>query len=941
MDRSLPLTWLGPVFDPSGYADEGRGFLCALEREGVRVALRPLRRHVPGFREGLPEAERRILARQIDRPIAERPILVQHHTADGFARTTDATLHIGRTMFETDSIPPFWVHCCNRMDELWLPSQFNLQTFRRAGVTAPVVIVPGGIDTDSYRPEGPALSVQGLRGTVFLSVFEWRLGKGWDVLLRAWAEAFAPTDDVTLVLRTYPLGRVAGQDNAAVINARIDAFLRDACGLDRRDVAPIHVLGESIPAEQMPALYRIASALVAPTRGEGWGRPFMEAMASAVPVIATNWSAHLEFMHAENSLLIDIDGLEPADGSEVANYGAQQWAAPSVAHLVTRLREVHADPGATAALGRRAREEMRAEWPWKRAARVIADRLAELHARRPDAAPAPRAALVGATPTLRLDGPFFDPHPTDGDADRFAGALATHWPSTPRIRTRGVTTERPAVGAPALAAWHALSASGEEQHTPPHPDIADVVVTWLDPHAPPPVRPSTRWWIVHTGNAVGTMVPGHLVRTLRDLADEVWVPNQLAEHACRTIGLPSSALWCCPLPAPLPDAPPTGPRFPTAADRAPTVATETDLARRRGPRERVFVLPVRSADDLGPADALLRAWPHTVPATAHVRLLIHAAHGDDAQIIDWVERVQRDIAYGRRQRGAPVEVATDLLRDEELAALARTADVLLLPFAAPETQRLAELVTVYGRPVVRGVPDVADVEARPYAIAHAKGAPFPLAAWRAAIRALATPPVEQPRTAAWTRDLNDGRCTTLTSPPSAALDAWGSAATRRLLDEPWQDACRAARQHASDGPVVQPFLLHEARTTTVLAMPDWHDGSGGGIVRSFAHACNADDDCSLVLCLDPAQGVSVDDVASIVHEALAAAGHDATSGPDIVLVPDALDDAVRAALIRRCDALVALADPRAAQIARALGTPTLSRLATASWRALFTHVPAA
>jgi glycosyltransferase involved in cell wall biosynthesis len=39
-----------------------------------------------------------------------------------------------------------------------------------------------------------------------------------------------------------------------------------------------------------PRFYKAGDALVLPTRGEGWGRPQVEAMAMGLPVISTNWS---------------------------------------------------------------------------------------------------------------------------------------------------------------------------------------------------------------------------------------------------------------------------------------------------------------------------------------------------------------------------------------------------------------------------------------------------------------------------------------------------------------------------------------------------------------------------------------------------------------------------------------------------------------------------
>jgi hypothetical protein len=83
-------------------------------------------------------------------------------------------------------------------------------------------------------------------------------------------------------------------------------------------------------------------------------------------VIATNWSAHLAFLNADNGYLIDVDGLVPADATEVSVYAGQRWADPSAAHLSTLFRRVHADRAEARALGARARQDMVTEWPWAR-----------------------------------------------------------------------------------------------------------------------------------------------------------------------------------------------------------------------------------------------------------------------------------------------------------------------------------------------------------------------------------------------------------------------------------------------------------------------------------------------------------------------------------------------------------------------------------------------
>jgi len=59
-------------------------------------------------------------------------------------------------------------------------------------------------------------------------------------------------------------------------------------------------MDEPIPTELLPNLYAAANVFVLPSRGEGWGRPHVEAMSMELPIIATNWSGPTEFMTESN-----------------------------------------------------------------------------------------------------------------------------------------------------------------------------------------------------------------------------------------------------------------------------------------------------------------------------------------------------------------------------------------------------------------------------------------------------------------------------------------------------------------------------------------------------------------------------------------------------------------------------------------------------------------
>ena len=159
-----------------------------------------------------------------------------------------------------------------------MPTSFNLETFANAGVTVPIHVVPGGVDATVFRPGLRPLRVPGLRGTVFLSIFEWAFRKGWDVLLSAWAEAFGPDDDVSLVLRASQVTGTIGA--AAPIDQRVDAHLEflgkatDRRSADRRARPPAQ---HGRPAQALRRGRRLRQRLegrgLGPTHDGGHGVP--------------------------------------------------------------------------------------------------------------------------------------------------------------------------------------------------------------------------------------------------------------------------------------------------------------------------------------------------------------------------------------------------------------------------------------------------------------------------------------------------------------------------------------------------------------------------------------------------------------------------------------------------------------------------------------------
>jgi glycosyltransferase involved in cell wall biosynthesis len=371
--HSVPaVAWHAPLRDPSGYAEEARQFLFALSAIGIDVTARAIR--WSDREAALPPARERHLLRLQALPTQPDSVHVWHILAPYFAALPDARANVGRTMFETDRLPDGWAAACNRMDAIWTPSEFNRETFARAGVCPQKLrVVPGTIDFDGLDPGCEPLRIDGARRFNFLSVFDWTLRKGWDVLIQAFVDEFRAEEDVALIFKIHSS---LGYETQQIVD-HVAAFLSETLGRDPALVPDIVFVDSNLPDARMPALYRAADCFVLPSRGEGWGRPYMEAMAMCLPVIGTGWSGNTAFMTEQNSYLLDytVADVPEVAWMETPTYRGHRWAEPDAAHLRRLLRLAFEDRNAGSCLGQRARADLERRFSYRVVGETIAREL--------------------------------------------------------------------------------------------------------------------------------------------------------------------------------------------------------------------------------------------------------------------------------------------------------------------------------------------------------------------------------------------------------------------------------------------------------------------------------------------------------------------------------------------------------------------------------------
>jgi len=351
------VMWHSWINAPTGYAVSSQYLVLALEQLNVDVRYG----FVYGVEEPPNEDERINEVRRKPKDLDRTQVV--YGQGDVFFKNS-GRYKVGYSMLEVTGIPSDWVEQANALDEIWVPSEFNRETFASSGVTRPIHVMPLGVDVNYFHPHIKARRIEDR--FVFLSVFEWGERKAPEILLQAYNQEFSSSDDVMLLLK------VTNTDPAVNIERHVEAMRL------RADRAPVViVLNQNIPSYQMGSIYCSSDCFVLPTRGEGWGMPTLEAMACGLPTISTHWSAQTEFFNEDVGYPIDLKRLIPAV-AKCPYYEGFEWADPDVDHLASLMRHVYENPQEARAKGLRASVWAREKWTWLHAAKRIKTRLREI-----------------------------------------------------------------------------------------------------------------------------------------------------------------------------------------------------------------------------------------------------------------------------------------------------------------------------------------------------------------------------------------------------------------------------------------------------------------------------------------------------------------------------------------------------------------------------------
>ena len=370
---------IAPFNTRSGYGDHARSiYYSIMDREDLDIKCLDVkwgntpRNHL---RPEVPRHKKLLDSFVSQDQIQGQPdILIDIRIPNEFA--TGAKVNIGITAgVETDVVSPAFLEGMNRMNFNIVPSKFTAETFNRCVFDKmedlpngqkrkigeiknekPISVLFEGVDTDVYFPRDKNQLDKSLNKELnelitedfaYLHVGQWgNQGFGEDrknigILIKSFLKSFSNIPNPpALVLKTN--GANFSVLDRHDIKKRIQEVKDMFTGVDLPNIYLIH---GDFTIEEMSTLYNHPKigAFITCTHGEGFGRPMLEASCCDLPVIASKWSGHLDFLTDSESMLVD-GFLKPVPKSVLWKdiiVEPSKWFDVNEADVVRKIRTFH------------------------------------------------------------------------------------------------------------------------------------------------------------------------------------------------------------------------------------------------------------------------------------------------------------------------------------------------------------------------------------------------------------------------------------------------------------------------------------------------------------------------------------------------------------------------------------------------------------------------
>lgn len=293
----------------TGYAQANLDLAMALARTpGVTLELRPL--GPPASIEFPPAYLPLASCVRRDHELDSAPDVVIVHTLPldcarvlEVAKLAPGPRLIAYTTWETFAAPQAVCEALSPFDQVWTPSAASLVAFDTPNAPNEILrgrvkVLPHCFDEETLSARRAATRMDG--PFRFYWIGAWTARKNPTGLIRAFAHAFTPADDVQLVL------------HSAALRPEALATALAATGLPETEMPKIGVSANYRPDDWMWNMHGCGDCFVTVSHGEAWNLPAFDAMLGGRMVIAPEGQGSDDFLLDTSAQLVKGEGYSPA-----------------------------------------------------------------------------------------------------------------------------------------------------------------------------------------------------------------------------------------------------------------------------------------------------------------------------------------------------------------------------------------------------------------------------------------------------------------------------------------------------------------------------------------------------------------------------------------------------------------------------------------------------
>jgi glycosyltransferase involved in cell wall biosynthesis len=335
------INLIGYIAAELGIGEAARSLARACTSVGIPYSVTDV-----GYQTSNLQRDTQALANAVDKRFAIDLVYVNADQTPGTLdylkkQDLEGKFKIGFWHWEQPKLPPEHLASFAHLNEVWVPSAF-VRDAVAALSPVPVVIVPHALSfapTPGVKRADFNLPEHKLLALVMYDFHSYQHRKNPQAAIAAFRRATVGRDDAALVVKT-----INGQHHPEAV-AELRAHLSDLPGTV--------MIEEFLTRQQVWDLQSLCDMLVSLHRAEGFGLAPAEMMYLGKPVVATGWSANMDFMTAENSMPVRYT-LEPLKETIGAYKAGPLWAEADVDHAASCIRRLLDEPALRERIGKQA-----------------------------------------------------------------------------------------------------------------------------------------------------------------------------------------------------------------------------------------------------------------------------------------------------------------------------------------------------------------------------------------------------------------------------------------------------------------------------------------------------------------------------------------------------------------------------------------------------------